>query len=122
MRISNEEMIGKRFSRLVVEYQTEDHIMPCGARYARFHCKCDCGGECDARKFDLTSGRQTGCGCVRKERVQEKWKDEEFKKKMADAKRTPEARKAVSEGLKRSWLREDFREKRRGGVSQARKP
>lgn len=115
MRISNEELIGKRFGRLVVAYQTEDHVTPSGARYARFHCKCDCGGECDVIKYSLTSGRQIGCGCVQKERTKEKWKDEEFKKKVADARRAPEVRKAVSDAIKRSWLRGDFREARLAG-------
>lgn len=119
MIVSNEEMIGRRFGKLVVDYQTDDHVTPKGAHYAKFHCKCDCGGECDVLKYSLTSGRQIGCGCVQRERSKEKWKEVEFRKKMADAQRTPEKREILRQSMKRSWLREDFREARLAGCRKS---
>ena len=55
-----EDLTGKRFGRLVAEYDT-------GKRYqhnAVWHCKCDCGNEIDVRGSDLKSGNTKSRGCL----------------------------------------------------------
>lgn len=115
MRISNEELIGKRFGRLVIAYQTEDHVTPSGGHQAKFHCKCDCGGECDVLKYALTSGRQVSCGCVHRERTKELWKDEEFRERHANSCRTEEMRKQAKECLEARRHTPEFIEKHLAG-------
>lgn len=115
MCISNEEMIGKRFGRLVVEYRVEDHVTHSGAHYAKFHCKCDCGGACDVLKYSLTSGRQIGCGCVQRERIKEKWRDTEYRKRMSaeqserSKNRIDDIKKTFAEARKSEKFREKWR-------------
>ena len=50
---------GGRFGRLVVQ----EHV---GA--SRYRCVCDCGAVAIVRSDNLTAGRTTSCGCVRRER------------------------------------------------------
>ena len=54
-----ENLIGKRYEKLVVIEQTESTKQ--GQR--RWICKCDCGGDCIATTANLNSGRTTNCGC-----------------------------------------------------------
>ena len=65
-----EDLMGRRFGRLVVLGQAEDHIQSNGKHIARWWCQCDCGSEPKAIVgYDLT--RKNGirsCGCIRKER------------------------------------------------------
>lgn len=111
-------MIGRRFGKLVVDYQTDDHVTPKGAHYAKFHCKCDCGGECDVLKYSLTSGRQIGCGCVQKERIKELWKDETFRETIREKQVTSwteEMRKQAGERLETRRHTPEFMKKQRAG-------
>lgn len=64
-----QDLTGKRIpaSRLTVMYQTDDYINPCGNHYARWHCKCDCGNECDVLATHLTRGNIKSCGCLNDE-------------------------------------------------------
>ena len=57
------EMIGKRFTRLVVVEEVE----PLRKGRPRFRCVCDCGGEKIAEGSALRSGNVRSCGCLRKE-------------------------------------------------------
>ena len=61
------EMIGKRFGRLLVEKQAPNQSYPCGASQRRWVCKCDCGNEHIATTGALTSGCTSSCGCFKKE-------------------------------------------------------
>lgn len=54
-------LIGQRYSRLRVVSITRTH----GNIYAV--CQCDCGKTTKARPYDLSSGRQKSCGCLRSE-------------------------------------------------------
>ena len=36
-----------------------------GTNVICWHCKCDCGNECDVRIKDLRSGKTQSCGCLR---------------------------------------------------------
>lgn len=61
-KIKNEELIGKRFGRLVVE---EVFCKKGNSWY--FKCKCDCGNEKIAQKHHLLKGDCKSCGCLPKE-------------------------------------------------------
>ena len=58
------DLTGKKFNRLTVLYQngTKNHE-------ALWHCKCDCGNECDAVGSKITSGHVQSCGCLIKEKA-----------------------------------------------------
>lgn len=55
-----EDLTGKRFNMLTVEYRCSYSM--CGAMW---HCRCDCGGEVDARASHLRNGTRVSCGCMR---------------------------------------------------------
>ena len=61
-----EDLTGKKFGKLAVLYRTEDYIQPSGQHKRMWHCKCECGNECDIRASDLKSGNTKSCGCFRK--------------------------------------------------------
>lgn len=61
------DLAGIRFGKLTVLYRAEDHIQPSGQHKRVWHCKCDCGNECNVRANDLKSGNTTSCGCVQQE-------------------------------------------------------
>ena len=57
------DLTGKQFGRLTVLYDTKrkqgkEHI---------WHCKCECGNECDIVGVSLRSNRTKSCGCLKKE-------------------------------------------------------
>ena len=58
-----EDLTGKRFGKLTVLYRVEDYVQPSGQRKRMWHCKCDCGNECDIRSADLKTGNTKSCGC-----------------------------------------------------------
>lgn len=63
--MNEKEIIGKRFGKLIV-------IEDSGKRdrtSVLWRCKCDCGGEILAIRYQLTSGVITNCGCVPKKRA-----------------------------------------------------
>lgn len=60
-----ENLVGKKFGRLLVMYQTEDYIFPSNGKHAaRWHCKCDCGNECDKLGTQLMNNKTHSCGCL----------------------------------------------------------
>ena len=63
---------GNRYGKLTVLYRTED-LRP---GEARWHCKCDCGNECDVSGVHLRNGSVKSCGCLRIEKGQENGIDE----------------------------------------------
>lgn len=59
-KFTDEEIIGKRFGRLVViEYAGIDNH-----RCKVFRCRCDCGNETITRKSRIISGTAKSCGCL----------------------------------------------------------
>ena len=55
------DLTGKKFGRLLVQYQngrTSDNKV-------LWHCKCDCGNEVDKQSAYLLSGGVKSCGCLR---------------------------------------------------------
>lgn len=63
------DLTGQRFGKLVVLYQTEDHVLSNGKRKAKWYCKCDCGNECDVIGMYLMNGDTKSCGCLQTERM-----------------------------------------------------
>lgn len=61
------DLTGMRFGRLTVLYQNGWYYHPNGKRVALWHCRCDCGNECDKRGNCLSSGDTKSCGCLLKE-------------------------------------------------------
>lgn len=57
------DLTGKRFGKLTVLYRAADHVcQPFGQHIPVWHCRCDCGNECDARA-DSLKYKKTHCGC-----------------------------------------------------------
>ena len=57
------DLSGQKFGKLLVLYRANDWIQPSGQHKKMWHCKCDCGNECDVRATDLKSGNTKSCGC-----------------------------------------------------------
>lgn len=57
------DLTGQCFGRLIVLNKTEKR---CGHNIV-WHCKCECGNECDINGGDLRQGKTKSCGCLRKE-------------------------------------------------------
>ena len=55
---------GKRYGKLLVLYRTDKNIKSDGT-HIFWHCKCDCGNECDVNGSYLRQGISTNCGCER---------------------------------------------------------
>lgn len=59
----------KRFGKLVAVYVT-DQKSHTKSRCKIWHCKCDCGNECDVHYDDLKNGKVKSCGCLKNENIQ----------------------------------------------------
>ena len=62
------DLTGQRFGKLTVEY-----ILP-ERRNKKivYHCKCDCGNECDVPASVLINGHSKSCGCYKAEKIAER--------------------------------------------------
>ena len=58
------DLTGKTFNRLTVLYKTENKQ---GNDWI-WHCKCECGNECDVNGGSLRANRTKSCGCLKKEK------------------------------------------------------
>lgn len=56
-RDSRQNLIGKRFGKLIVLSHVDNAIEN------TWHCKCDCGNECDVKAKYLLNGHKSSCGC-----------------------------------------------------------
>ena len=67
---NREELIGKRFGRLVVlEYAGDEYIGK--DNNSRYVCLCDCGNKVIVGANKLKSGHTQSCGCLQRERAAE---------------------------------------------------
>ena len=57
---------GKKFGKLTPLYPTDKRT---GNRSIIWHCKCDCGNECDVAAYSLVNGHTSSCGCLNKEQI-----------------------------------------------------
>ena len=55
------DLTGKRFGKLVALYPIYSGLKN---EHTKWHCKCDCGNECDIDMGNLRSGKSQSCGCV----------------------------------------------------------
>lgn len=58
------DLTGKTFGRLTVLFRGEDAISSKGYHIVVWHCRCECGKECDVRINNLISGDTKSCGCL----------------------------------------------------------
>lgn len=58
------DLVGQRFGMLTV---TGDSGQRTSGGQILWRCRCDCGGEILARRYQLVSGNLTSCGCVPKQ-------------------------------------------------------
>jgi hypothetical protein len=74
------DLTGQRFGRLTVLNKTEKR---CGHNIV-WHCKCECGNECDINGGDIRQGKTKSCGCLKKEKTAEIGKKYGGKKQKED--------------------------------------
>lgn len=60
-------LTGKKFERLTVVKQVEDHINKDGTRVSKWLCRCDCGNEIEVVGSKLTTKNTKSCGCLKRE-------------------------------------------------------
>lgn len=63
------DIIGKRFGRLIVFEYSHARKLPCGKYKHYYKCRCDCGNECICDRGHLKTGHTQSCGCRQKESV-----------------------------------------------------
>ena len=64
-KYNSDEWIGKKFGKLTV-VGFERHISKSGEKSWYWKVKCDCGNEKYMSPWNITSGKNISCGCVRK--------------------------------------------------------
>lgn len=69
---TRDELIGQRFSKLVVQEIIYDSR---NLKTKICRCKCDCGNTVDTPAYSLLRGYRTSCGCLQKERNKENYID-----------------------------------------------
>lgn len=58
------DLTGKRFGKLTVLYENGFKYDSYSKRRRLWHCKCDCGNECDVQHVYLACGDTNSCGCI----------------------------------------------------------
>lgn len=59
-------LLNKRFGKLIVSERLEPGQRKNGDGFSRWRCICDCGGEKITESQNLTKGKTTHCGCVKR--------------------------------------------------------
>lgn len=61
-----EDLSGKKFGKLTVIKQVEDHVSPSGVRYPMWLCECNCklNNQVIVSGQNLKSGKTKSCGCL----------------------------------------------------------
>lgn len=59
------DLTGKTFGRLTVEYRTDDYVSPSGRHLVKWHCICECGNTTDVTACQLSTGDTMSCGCLK---------------------------------------------------------
>lgn len=63
------DLTGRRFGKLVVLEQAEDHVDPSGCHVAQWLCLCDCGSKTVTRGTSLKQHITQSCGCQQRKNV-----------------------------------------------------
>lgn len=58
------DLTGLKFQKLTVLYQNGYYYFPNGDRLYKWHCRCECGNECDVIGSNLLNGDTKSCGCA----------------------------------------------------------
>lgn len=58
---------GDQFDGWTVLEEVEPYVAPCGTKYRRFKCRCECGVEKEIPVGRLSGGHSKSCGCLSKE-------------------------------------------------------
>lgn len=64
------DITNQQFGKLKALYVT-DKKSETKSRCRIWHCKCDCGNECDVLYDDLVSGNVKSCGCLKTEKIKQ---------------------------------------------------
>lgn len=59
--LARRDLTGQRFGKLIALYPTDKRT----DNKVIWHCKCDCGNECEIVSTHLISGHTSSCGCIR---------------------------------------------------------
>ena len=64
-------LVGQKFGRLTVLYQTDDYVSPNGVHYAQYRCICNCNkrNEIDVTANNLKNNHTLSCGCLHKQSI-----------------------------------------------------
>lgn len=65
--MAREDLTGKRFGKLVVQYELPYRRIASGQKIYYWFCQCDCGGTAKASSSNLKRGHVTSCGCNKTE-------------------------------------------------------
>ena len=60
-----EDLTNQHFGKLTVLYRSPNHVQESGQVKTTWHCKCECGNECDVTALALKNGKTKSCGCIR---------------------------------------------------------
>lgn len=63
------DLTGQKFGKLTVLYRAPNMRKTKRTTLVVWHCKCDCGNECDVIGMYLKNGHVKSCGCLQKEKV-----------------------------------------------------
>ena len=72
---NNRDLVGKRFTNLVVSEYIGYKIEKSGAKKAYYACACDCGETLEVGRGRLLTGNTKSCGCLNLKRDPKKYKN-----------------------------------------------
>lgn len=59
--LTRRDLTNQRFGKLIALYPTDKRV----DNKIVWHCKCDCGNECEVASVNLINGHTLSCGCIR---------------------------------------------------------
>lgn len=68
------DLTGQKFGKLTVLYKNSKRF-PCGRLTTYWHCKCECGNECDKSSQQLRSVKYISCGKCSPQKIRKNYKD-----------------------------------------------
>ena len=68
-----DNLLGRRFGRLIVKDRAEDTVSKSGRHRVMWVCSCDCGNEVVVLSDNLKRGKTQSCGCLRNDKNKERF-------------------------------------------------
>lgn len=111
--MSMEEIKSRKYGKLTVISEAEPVVYTYRKGFhkpttmvARYmNCRCDCGNKCIKKLIELTGGRITHCGCVKKVMSDENKMEASLRMRaLAEAKRMEKEDKAVRKNKKNNHI------------------